>query len=323
MSFFDYDADSLEEGPAERIEDCFGRLESPTTTWVNVYGLHEVDVIRAAADQVGLHALLVEDILDTHQRPKVEEHGDLVFVVLRMLSQDPVTGRLENEQVTFVLGPTFVFSFQERRGDVFEPIRERIRTAKGRIRKRGSDYLLYALIDAVVDRYFVVLESLGDQVEDLESSFMANAGSEGLQELQSLRRDALSVRRAVWPLRDALGTLVRGEPTLIQAETQVFLRDVHDHALRVIETTESLRELLAGVMDLHMSLVSNRMNEVMKVLTIMASVFIPLSFLAGLYGMNFDYMPELHYRWGYPALLVAMSGVVIGLLIYFRRKDWI
>lgn len=323
INFFDYNPERLEEGSIELIEECFPLFETDSVTWVNVLGLHNIEVIRRVADHIKLHPLVVEDILDTNQRAKVEEYEGVVYIVLRMLSTDPDTDLVVDEQVSLVLGENFVFSFQERPGDVFEPVRERLRHGRGLIRTRGADYLAYALIDAVVDRYFGVLETVGDRLEDLEDSVLADGrGGPGLEEIQSLRRESILVRRAVWPLRDVISTLYRGDSELVRPETVVFLRDVHDHAVQVIDTAETLRELASGVMDLHMSALSNRMNEVMKVLTIIATIFIPLSFLAGVYGMNFDVMPELHQPWGYPALLSVMFAVGVGMLGYFRRKGW-
>ena len=322
MSLFDYDAEDLREVPDATIETCFERLTHPTVTWVNVWGLHDVELIRRIAEQTKLHPLVVEDILDTNQRAKVEEYEGAIYVVLRMLSQGEDGSHPLDEQVSLVLGPNYVLSFQERSGDVFQPVRERIRGAGGRIRQRGADYLAYALIDAVVDRYFETLETLGDQIETVETHILEEASTEALGRIQELRRSALVVRRAVWPLREVIGSMYRTESELVADETHVFLRDVHDHAVQVIDAAETLRELAAGVMDLHMSAVSNRMNEVMKVLTMIATIFIPLSFLAGLYGMNFDTMPELHVPWGYPALLAVMGSLSIGMLAYFKRKGW-
>ncbi|NNM34248.1 MAG: magnesium/cobalt transporter CorA [Gemmatimonadetes bacterium] len=324
VSYFDYDADALREVSDADIEQCFERLSEPTVTWVNVWGLHDVDLIRTIAERTKLHPLIVEDILDTNQRAKVEEYDGALYVVLRMLSQGEEGAPPIDEQVSLVLGSRFVLSFQERLGDVFEPVRERIRTGGGgNVRKRGADYLAYALVDAVVDRYFESLEVLGDQIETVETQVLdEDASPEALGRIQELRRSALIVRRAVWPLREVIGSMYRTDSELIAEDTRIFLRDVHDHAVQVIDAAETLRELAAGVMDLHMSAVSNRMNEVMKVLTMIATIFIPLSFLAGLYGMNFDTMPELHIPWAYPALLSVMGAVGIGMLVYFKRKGW-
>jgi len=323
VSLFDFDADHLLEVGSASLDECFARLSQPTVTWINVWGLHDVELIRQIAERTNLHPLVVEDILDTEQRAKVEEYDGAIYAVLRMLSPDEEGHHPLDEQVSLVLGPSFVLSFQERKGDVFDHVRERIRSGgAGRIRRRGPDYLAYALIDAIVDRYFGSLETLGDQIESAEERVLEDASQGALRAIQGLRRNALVVRRAVWPLREVIGSMYRTESELVTDDTRVFLRDVHDHAVQVIDAAETLRELAAGVMDLHMSAVSNRMNEVMKVLTMIATIFIPLSFLAGLYGMNFDVMPELHTPWGYPALLSVMAVLGVSMLYYFKRKGW-
>ena len=323
IRLIDYDADSLEERTLERIEECFPLAEDPPVTWVNVDGLHDVELMEKIGDHFGFNRLALEDVVSPNQRPKVEEYDDHFLVVLKMLYFDGETESVVAEQFSFLVGPTYLFSFQERRGDVFEPIRERLREGRTRIRSRGTDYLAYALIDAVVDRYFRILEEIGDRIEEIEETVLLDATLGSLQRIHDLRQEMLVVRRAVWPLREALGRMYRGDVPHISEDTRLYLRDVYDHTVQVIDTAETLREVLSGVMDLYMSGVSNRMNEVMKVLTIIATIFIPLSFFAGLYGMNFEYMPELHYRWAYPALLAFMATVAGGMVWYFRRKDWI
>ena len=323
VRLIEYDVDTIVERELDRIEDCFELMEAPTTSWVNVDGLHEVAVVEAVGERFGVHRLVMEDILSTTQRPKVEEYDDHFFVILKMLSFDGETDSIHSEQVSLVVGRSFVFSFQEHRGDVFEPVRERLRQSKGRIRSRGADYLAYALIDTVVDSYFRILEAVGDRIEELEEAVLGNPTMRALERIHHLRREMLILRRAVWPLREALGGLYRGEVPLVTEETEVFLRDVHDHAVQVIDTVETLREVLSGAMDLYMSGVGNRMNEVMKVLTIIATIFIPLSFFAGLYGMNFEYMPELGLRWAYPALIGFMLVLAGGMIWAFRKRGWL
>jgi magnesium transporter len=319
----DYTESHLREETAETIEECFPIAELPTVTWVNVDGLHEPNVLASIGSRFDIHRLVLEDVLSPHQRPKVEGYDDYAFVVLKMLSFDRESGTLSAEQLSLIVGDRYVFSFQERPGDVFEPVRQRLREAKGRIRSRGPDYLAYALVDAVVDNYFHVLEGMGDQIEELEELALADPDMGVRHRIYGLRREMLILRRSVWPLRESLGTIYRGEVPLMSEETQIFFRDVYDHAVHVIDTVETLREVLSGAMDLYLSGMSNRMNEVMKVLTIIATIFIPLSFFAGLYGMNFEYMPELKYRWAYPALLAWMLVLAGGMLVYFRRKDWL
>jgi magnesium transporter len=323
IRLIEYSPDSIDEGQYEDIEACLDIAQAQTMSWVNIDGLHEEGVIESVGTRFGIHRLVLEDILSTSQRSKAEDYGGHLFVILKMLSFDQDTDSIISEQVSLVIGEAFVFSFQEQRGDVFEPVRERLRQGKGRIRSRGSDYLAYALIDTVVDSYFHILEAVGDRIEELEEQVLATPTVELLEKIHHLRREMLILRRAVWPLRETLGQLYREDMPLITSETEVFLRDVHDHAVQVIDTVESLREVLSGAMDMYMSGVSNRMNEVMKVLTIIATIFIPLSFFAGLYGMNFQYMPELGLRWAYPALLIFMGVTAGGMLWAFRRKGWL
>lgn len=323
IRMIDYDSEKILERTFEGVDESFPYVDRPPVTWVNIDGLHDTTIAEAVADRFGVHRLALEDVLSPNQRPKVESYDGHYLVILKMLTFDREAEDVVAEQLSLIVGPGYLFSFQERFGDVFEPVRERLRQAKGRLRHRGTDYLAYALIDAIVDNYFRILEALGDTIEELEETVLGEPKLETLHRIHHLRREMLVVRRAVWPLREVLGQMYRGEIELIAEETQVFLRDVYDHCVQVIDTTETLREVLTGAMDLYLSGVSNRMNEVMKVLTIIATIFIPLSFLAGLYGMNFDYMPELHFRWAYPALLSVMGVALVGMLWAFKRKGWL
>ena len=323
IRLIDYDVEKLVERTLEGVDESFPFADRPPVTWVNIDGLHDTSVAQAVGDRFGVHPLALEDVLSPNQRPKVEAYPDHFLIVLRMLSFDEESVSVVSEQVSLIVGSKYLFSFQERFGDVFEPVRERLRTGKGRIRSRGTDYLAYALIDAIVDHYFRILERLGDLIEELEEDVLNDSSAEALHRIHHLRREMLVVRRSVWPLREALGQLYRGELELVTEETQLFLRDVYDHTVQIIDTAETLREVLSGAMDLYLSGVSNRMNEVMKVLTIIATIFIPLSFFAGLYGMNFEYMPELGIRWAYPALLAFMAVLSGGMLWAFRRKGWL
>jgi magnesium transporter len=253
----------------------------------------------------------------------MEDYGDYLYVVVKMLHDKGKTGQVEAEQVSLIIGPNFVFSFQEGEGDVFEPIRERIRNGKGRLRKMGADYLAYSLLDAIVDYYFVILEKLGERVEFLEEELVTNPKTQTLQEIHHLKREMIFLRKAVWPLREVIGALERGESPLIQKGTSLYLRDVYDHTIQAIDTVETFRDMVSGMLDIYLSSVSNRLNAVMKVLTIIATVFMPLTFLAGVYGMNFKYMPELEWRWGYPLVWAVMIGIGGVMLIYFKRKKWL
>ncbi len=322
ISFIDYDSAELRERRMESIEECFPLRDRQTVTWINVDGLHNVALIESLGKHFGLHPLVLEDIAAVNQRPKMEEYDDYLYIVLHMLDFDSERKHVLHEQLSLVLGANFVLTFQERIGDVFDPVRERLRSAKGRIRTRGPDYLAYALIDAVVDSYFTLLERIGDHVEELDESVMEAPTEATLHRIHALKREMLFMRRTVWPVREVAAQLYRSEHALIQDETKVYLRDVYDHSVQSLDTVETLRNVTAGLTDLYLSSVGQRQNEVMKVLTIMASIFIPLTFLAGVYGMNFKYMPELEVPWAYPALLAAMAAVAAGMSWYFKRRGW-
>ncbi|MFO7899381.1 MAG: magnesium/cobalt transporter CorA [Planctomycetota bacterium] len=304
-------------------EQCGRFLDSNTVTWINVDGIHDLDLIGALGREFKLHPLLLEDVANTRQRPKVDEYEGRLFIVLKMLYVQEDDGSVDAEQVSLVVGRNFVISFQERPGDVFEPIRDRIRRAKGRIREAGADYLAYALIDAVVDNYFLILEGVGDRIEELEESVVSDPDTELLRGIRRLKREAMLLRRSVWPLREVVSALCRGESPLVRADTLPYLRDVYDHTIQVADTIESFRDLIGGLRDAYLTVISNRMNEVMKVLTIIATIFIPLTFVAGIYGMNFEHMPELKYPWAYPAVWAVMLLVAIGMVIYFKTRKWL
>jgi magnesium transporter len=323
IRILDYDEAQFEEKEAKAIEESFPFKDKPTVTWVNIDGLHEVEIIEKLGSHFGLHPLLLEDILNTDQRPKMEDYGDYIFIVLKMLYHSDNKDEIESEQVSLILGSNFVISLQEREGDVFDPLRDRIRKSKGRIRKAGPDYLAYALLDAIVDNYFLILEKVGEKIEDTEQQLATNPSPETLQYIRELKNEMIFLRKSVWPLRELISGLERCESTLIHESTSVYLRDVYDRTIQIIDTVESYRDMISGMVDIYLSSVSNKMNEVMKVLTIFASIFIPLTFLAGIYGMNFEFMPELTWRWSYFALLGFMAIVGIFLAIYFKRKRWL
>jgi len=320
---FEYDEADLSRDTLGVPEEAASSLASAKTSWINVDGVHEVEQIQGIGAGFGLHPLVIEDIVHTGQRPKVEDYESQLFVVLRMLRWSEQTEQIDDEQVSLVLGPSWVLSFQEREGDVFDPVRERLVSNRGRIRRYGSDYLAYALIDAVVDHYFSILETLGDRIESLGEEMTENPKREDLQAIRHLKRELLFMRKSVWPLREVLGSIQRDESELIQESTRLYFRDVYDHTIQIIDTVETFRDMVSGLMDLYLSSISNRMNEVMKVLTIIATIFIPLSFVAGLYGMNFAFMPELQWRFGYFAILGVMFTIGVGMLFYFRRRKWL
>ncbi len=294
--------------------------------WIDVDGLGSEDIVRAFGEKFGLHPLALEDTVHVHQRAKTEDYGDYIYFVCRMVTLE--NDKFVIEQISLFIFPDLVLSFQERPGDCLEPVRERLRKAKGKIRQHSADYLAYAIIDAVIDGYFPVLEKVGDDLEDLEELILENPTEASRQQVHQTKRELLTLRRAIWPIREAINALMRDDLRVVTAETRVFLRDCYDHSIQLVDLVENYRELASGLMDLYMSGVSNRMNEVMKVLTIFATIFMPLGFIAGLYGMNFDAtspynMPELRWFYGYPFALGLMLATAVGLMVYFRRKQWI
>jgi len=321
-----YDSDQCVEHQDVAPENLRALRPRAGVTWVNVSGLGSTDTLRAIADVFGLHRLALEDVLNVHQRPKVEQFADHLFIIVRMADS---TGNGDTEQVALFLGKNFVVSIQERVGDCFDPIRARVRDKSSRLRSQGADYLAYALIDGVIDGYFPGLESLGEQLEDLEEAVVSNPRRATVSRLHDVKRQLLSLRRAVWPSRELLGTLTREEHDLLGAETRLYLRDCYDHTVQLMDLVETYREIASGLMDVYISSVSARLGEVMKVLTVIATIFMPLSFIASLYGMNFDRdvspwnMPELGWRLGYPFALAIMSASVVAMLFYFWRNGWL
>jgi len=322
ITLIDYDGQHLQERRVDTVEECFPFRDAPTVTWVNVDGIHRVEVVEKLGTHFDLHPLVMEDILNVGQRPKMEDFDEYLFLIFKMLYHDH-EGELQIEQVSLVLGPTWVLSFQERAGDTFDPVRERIRGGKGKIRKMGPDYLTYALLDTVVDNYFTILERIGEGVEGIEEELVTNPAPDTLQAIHRLKRQLIFLRKSVWPLREVVLGLERLETPLIDQKTEVYLRDVYDHTIQVIDTIETYRDMVSGMLDIYLSSVSNKMNEVMKVLTIIATIFIPLTFIAGVYGMNFEYMPELGWRLSYFLVWVVMAAVALLMVLYFRRKRWL
>jgi len=323
ITLIDYDEAHLQERVLDGIEEAFPLKDLPTVTWINIDGLHETDTIEKVGQHFNIHPLVLEDILNTGQRPKTEEFEDLIFVVLKMLHYNENSEKIRSEQFSLVLGSNFLITFQEIQGDVFKTVRERIRKPKTRIRKAGCDYLAYALIDAIVDHYFLILEKLGENIETLEEDLLENPSPETLQTLHEMKREMIYLRKQIWPIREIINGLVKSESSLIQEQMHVYFRDVYDHTIQIIDTIESYRDILAGMLDIYLSTVSNKMNEVMKVLTIIATIFIPITFVAGIYGMNFKFMPELEWRWGYVmvwAIIVVVAGIMIG---FYKKKKWI
>ncbi|MDD3806527.1 MAG: magnesium/cobalt transporter CorA [Candidatus Marinimicrobia bacterium] len=323
IHLIDYNGNTFQEKELSKIDDILPFKELPTVTWVNINGLYNIELIEKIGQLFSIHPLILEDILSINQRPKMEEYENILFIVLRILRYHDETNSVESEQVSFILGNNFLFTFQEKPGDVFDPVRARLRQNKGKIRTLGPDYLAYSLIDAIVDNYFLVLEKIGDWIEDLEDRLIQNPTHDILKNLHNLKRELINLRKSVWPLRDLLSGLERSDSPLIQKTTVIYLRDVYDHTIQIIDTIESYRDIVSGMLDTYLSSVSNKMNEIMKVLTIIATIFIPLTFIAGVYGMNFEYMPELHWKWGYPVVWLVMIAIALFMVIFFRKKKWL
>jgi magnesium transporter len=323
-----YDDERIVERAIDDPEQIVELLASWPRVWINIDGLGDAEMISGLGRVLGLHPLSLEDIVNVHQRPKLEQYDEYEFVVLRM-AELPERGELVTEQFCLFLGEKFVATFQERPGDCLDPVRERLRKKRGRVRKNGADYLAYALLDAVVDSYFPLLERLGDQLEQLEDLVLAGKGHDTPRRLMAARHDLLTLRRAIWPLREALASLYRDDTPYIGDSTRLYLRDCYDHTVQLLDVVEAYREVSSGLMDVHLSAISNRMNEVMKVLTVIATIFIPLTFVSSIYGMNFDpdaspwNMPELRWRFGYPFALGIMAAMTIGLLLFFRTRGWL
>jgi len=323
VQVIDFNQHGITEVDVADIAECSGYRESPTVTWINVIGLHDTGLIRDLGARFGVHSLALEDIVSIHQRPKFEDFDDNLFLVGRMLRLEGTAKDVVSEQLSLVVGHGYVISFQERPGDVFDPVRERLRRGRGRIRTRGADYLAYCLLDTLIDHYLLVTEAFGEAVEDLEVRLLDAQSDDPLATIHHLKRELIDLRRTAWPLRDVVTGLLRSESTLIDNDTVPFLRDASDHISHVGEAIEMFREMLNSLQDLSMANASNRLNDVMKVLTIFASIFVPLTFVAGIYGMNFENMPELGWRWSYPFFWGVIVVAASGMLVYFRRKRWL
>ncbi len=325
----EYDPVTFREIEGASLEECLLSVERSELTWIDIKGLHEVEIIEKLGLGLNIHPLIIEDILNTHQRPKVDHFDDYIYIVVRFHDFDEKTKKLEADQISLLVGNGYVITFQEKESSLFTAVRKRMKNDKGRIRKKGADYLAYALLDDIVDSYFGVLENMGDAIEDIEESLANDPLKETIHSIHSLKREAITLRKSLWPLREIVGSLLREDSRIFGESMDIFLRDLHDHTIQVIETVETYRDIISGMIDIYLSSVSNRMNEVMKVLTIFAAIFIPLTFIAGIYGMNFNSekspfnMPELNWYFGYPLALGLMVTVGVVMLLFFRRKKWL
>lgn len=323
ISVMDYDEGHFAERVVDSVEECFPYKDKPTTTWINVDGVHDLGIVEKLGACYGIHPIVLEDVVNTIQRPKILDFGDYIFISLKMLYFEGQEDQAKVEQVSLIFGSNFVISFQEDPGDVFDPVRELIRKGTGRVRRGGSDYLAYSLIDSVVDGYFIVFEKLGERIEGMHDLLIAEPTPRNLQIIHRLKAELISLRKAVWPLRDVIASLERLDSPLIRKETLIFLRNVYSHTIEIIETLESFRDLIGGMIDIYLSSISMKLNEVMKVLTIISTIFIPLTFIVGIYGMNFRYMPEIGWRFGYPMVMLVVAAVAAAMILYFRRKKWL
>lgn len=318
-----YDADRLEEQRNAAVADCAATSGSSRVSWISVSGVHDIPLLMQLGEAFGLDPMTLEDIANTNHRPKCELFPNYLFIVLKMLWYEQNGDRVAAEHVSLILGDNFVLSFLEDEGDLFDGVRHRIRHQVGRIRSMNADYLAYCLMDVIIDHYFAVVQSIGDEVEVVDDSLMLEPRHDFIRIIHHFKREVMTLRRAVWPMREVASQLTRRETPLLREETLVFWRDLYDHTVQVIEMVEASREMLASLHDSYLSSLSNRMNEVMKVLTIISTIFIPLSFIAGVYGMNFENMPELRWREGYRMVLLLMVVVGFSLLVFFRKRRWL
>lgn len=324
ISVLTYDEHQVRETAEVKVEDILQHKDESAATWINVSGIHNMGVIETLGKRFRLHPLLLEDIVNTQHRAKIDDYEDYLFIVLKMIFLEPDdAARLEYEHVCLILGRDYLISFQEREGDVFQTVRERIKKDKGRIRKAGAGYLAYALMDMVIDHYFLVLERLGDDIEILQQEALERPNKKTLAAIHAARHEVVHLRKSIWPLREMMSGLLRGESGLIEGHVLIYLQDVYDHVIQVIDTVETYRDLLANVLDSYMSSVSQKMNETMKVLTVMATLFIPLTFFAGVYGMNFTYMPELEWQYGYPVFWIFTLVIFVSMVIWFKTRKWL
>lgn len=323
ISVMDYDQAHLIEKDDVSLEECLQLMKTPTVTWINIQGIHDPHVVTTVGQHFNLHSLLLEDIMNAGQRSKLDDYKDHLFIVLRMLSYNGVAEKVDDEQVSLILGKQYVISFLEGDHDIFDSVRGRIRKGNKRIRTMGADYLCYALIDCIVDHYFVILEAVDQKLENIESTLADQPGPETMRLIQHLKREIIVLRKSVWPLREVINNFRKTESPLIKNSTQLYLHDVYDHTIQAMDTIESFRDIASGLLDVYLSNMSYHMNDIMKVLTIMATIFVPLTFIASLYGMNFEHMPELHSEWGYPIALSIMLLTGLGMLYFFRRKRWL
>lgn len=322
LSYVEYDEQNFIEEDDVTDEICLKRIETPLMTWIEVHGVSDPSVISSIGSHFRLHSLILEDVLNTTQRAKLDTYQDQVFIVCRLLRYDELEHGLKDEQVSIVFGPNYLISFLEKDEDIFKPIKERIRQGNNRLRREGSDYLAYALLDLVVDQYFVVLEKVDIDLDKLEDELTHFPQPGTVKKMRKAKREMIFLRKSIWPMRDVISRFQRIDPPLVTSSLQVYLRDVYDHIVQTIDIIEGFRDVVAGMMDVYLSNINIRTNEIMKVLTIVSTIFVPLTFISSVYGMNFEFMPELHYKYGYPLTLFLLLSVAGCMLYFFHRKKW-
>lgn len=324
ITLVDYDETIFEERKINKLDECLPYKHSSTVTWINVNGLHNIDAIKLLGDCFEIHPLIQEDIVDTEQRPKFEDLEQYMYLVAKTLSHRGKNNSILTRQVSIILGPNFVLTFQEDlENDIFKTVCDRIKNNQSRLKKSGADYLVYTLLDIIVDNYFTVLEELGEKIEYLEEKVVSDPTRTTLKVIHKLKQEIIFLRKSIWPLREVISGLERRESALIKRSTGIYLRDVYDHSIQIIDTVETYRDIVSGMLEIYLSSASNRMNEVMKVLTIIATIFMPLTFIVGIYGMNFHNMPELKSTWGYPIVWGVMIIIGASMILFFKRKKWL
>jgi magnesium transporter len=324
IEIFAFNAEMVRELRDVGLQECFDApIDDTRVTWINVNGIHDIAVIEAIGQHFGLHPMTLEDLVNTAQRPKIEDFPHYLFIVLKMMEFNEASQTIATEHVSMILGSDYLLTFLEDEGDVFDAVRERLRAAKGRVRLMKADYLAFALIDTIVDHYFLAIERVGDRIEEIDDRILDDPQANDMQEIHHLKRGILSLRKAAWPCREVIGAIEKSESTILRPASKVFWRDLYDHSIQVIDMVETYRDILGSMHDTYLSSISNRMNEVMKTLTIMSSIFIPLTFIAGVYGMNFENMPELKWPLGYHATLAVMLLIGAALVVYFKRRKWL
>lgn len=323
IDVIDYDKDSFLERSDVQIKECLDLIKTPQNTWINIEGIQDIQAVQKLGSHFGLHPLILEDIVNSTQRSKLDDYKDNIYIVMRMLKYNKEKEEVEDEQVSLILGENYLISFLESGSSIFLPVKKRLTNSSSRIRIGGSDYLCYSLIDCIVDHYFEILEQVDQNLENLEEEIAQSPNGKTLIKIQRIKRQITQLRKSVWPMREVINHFRRIETSLIKDSTKLYIQDVYDHTIQAIDTIESFRDIVSGMFDIYLSNINLRMNEIMKVLTIVSTIFVPLTFVASIYGMNFEHMPELHYKWGYPIVLIVMLFAALIMLVFFRKKRWI